>query len=182
MKSKYCFLRDVGHLVPGSFVYQVWVGSSLREFAKKRLVEEFCRDNGIYFQKWSSEVDSFLDEKAKRFLDNGNAFCSCFASASITISELYAMLIDDTLDAFEANQVATPFEIWMRCHNVPEYVARMNHSKVIQNASPSRSKYLSLKQKGEMVQAVACMIGVMMIFALDALVSYVGNNFFSGCF
>lgn len=157
--------------MPGSFVYHVWVGSSLREFAKKRLVEEFCRDNGIYFVKWSSEVDSFLDEKAKRFRDNGNVFCSCFASASVTISELYSMLIDGTLDAFEAKQVATPFEVWMRCHNIPEYVARMNHTKVIQNASPSRSKYLSLKQKGEMVQAVACMIGVVALIILDALVS-----------
>lgn len=177
MKSKYCFLRDVGNLVPGSFVYHVWVGSSLREFAKKRLVEEFCRDNGIYFVKWSSEVDSFLDEKAKRFRDNGNVFCSCFASASVTISELYSMLIDGTLDAFEAKQVATPFEVWMRCHNIPEYVARMNHTKVIQNASPSRSKYLSLKQKGEMVQAVACMIGVVALIILDALVSNLMNWF-----
>lgn len=177
MKSKYCFLRDVGHLVPGSFVYHIWVGSSLREFAKLKLVEEFCRDNGIYFEKWSDQVNSFLSEKAKRFQDNGNVFCSCFASASISISELYSMLIDDSFDAFEANQVATPFEVWMRCHNVPEYIARMNHTKVIQHASPSRSKNLSLKQKGELVQAVACMIGVLILFMLDALVSNLMNWF-----
>ena len=177
MKSKYCFLRDLGNLVPGSFVYHVWVGSSLREFAKLKLVEEFCRDNGIYFEKWSDQVNSFLSEKAQRFQDNGNVFCSCFASASISISELYSMLIDDSFDAFEANQVATPFEVWMRCHNVPEYIARMNHTKVIQHASPSRSKNLSLKQKGELVQAVACMIGVLILFMLDALVSNLMNWF-----
>lgn len=175
MKSKYCFLRDVGHLVPGSFVYVVWVGSSLREFAKRKLVEEFCRDNGIYFEKWDDQVNSFLDEKAQRFRDNGNVFCSCFAFVSVTISELYSMIIDDSFDAFEAKQVATPFEVWMRCHDVPEYVARMNHTKVIQHASPSRSKNLSLKQKGELVQAVACMVGVLILFMLDVIVSHLCN-------
>lgn len=175
MKSKYCFLRDVGNLVPGSFVYQVWVGSSLREFAKLKLVEEFCRDNGIYFVKWCSQVDSMLDEKAKRFRDNGNVYTSCFASASVTISELFRLIIDDGFDAFEAKNVATPFEIWRRCHDVPEYVARMNNSKVIQHASPSRSKYLSLKQKGEKVQAVACIAGVLILMLVDALVSHIFN-------
>ena len=163
--------------MPGSFVYHVWAGSSLREFAKRKLVEEFCRDNGIYFEKWDDQVNSFLDEKAQRFRDNGNVFCSCFASASISISELYSMLIDDSFDTFEAKQVAKPFEVWMRCQNVPEYVARMNHTKVIQHASPSRSKNLSLKQKGELVQAVACMAGMVMLFILDALVSNLMNWF-----
>jgi len=175
MKSKYCFLRDVGHLVPGSFIYHVWVGSSLREFAKRKLVEEFCRDNGIYFEKWDDQVNSFLDEKAQRFRDNGNVFCSCFATVSVTISELYQMLIDDSFDAFEAKQVARPFEVWLRCHDVPEYIARMNHTNVIRHASPSRSRNLSLKQKGELVQAVACMAGVLILFMVDVIISHLFN-------
>lgn len=81
------------------------------------------------------------------------------------------MIIDDSFDAFEAKQVARPFEVWMRCHDVPEYVARMNHTKVIQHASPSRSKNLSLKQKGELVQAVACMAGLIILFMVDVIVS-----------
>lgn len=175
MKSKYCFLRDSGNLVPGSFIYTVWVGSSLREFAKLRLVEEFCRDIGLYFRKWSEEVDSMIDEKQSRFRNNGNVFSSCFFWESVTISDLYRMLIDDSFDAFEAKHVATPFEVWRECHDEPEYIQRMNNLDVLRHANPSRSKNLSFSKRVERVQAVACFVGVLILILVDALVSHIFN-------
>lgn len=164
-------------MVPGSFIYVVRVGSSLREFAKYRLVEEFCKDNGLYFEKWSTEVDSFLDEKQNRYRKNGNVFASCFFRESVTISDLYRMLIDDTFDAFEAKHVATPFEVWMECHNEPEYIQRMNNLKVSRHANPSQSKNLSFSKRVERVQAVACMVGVLILILVDAIVSNLMNWF-----
>lgn len=175
MKSSYCFLRDQGNMVPGSFIYVVWVGSSLREFAKFRLVEEFCKDNGLYFEKWSPEVDSYLGELKSRYQKNGNVFASCFFRESVTISDLYRMLIDDSFDAFEAKHVAKPFEVWMECHDEPEYIQRMNNLNVSRHANPSRSKNLSFKQKVDKVQAVACMVGVLILILVDALISHIFN-------
>lgn len=175
MKSKYCFLRDSGYLVPGSFIYTVWVGSSLREFAKFRLVEEFCRDNGLFFEKWSNEVDSMILEKEHRYRKNGNVFASCFFWESYTISEIYKMMIDDTFDFIEAHHVCKPFEIWLQCHDNPEYIQRMNNLNVSRHANPSRSKNLSFSKRVERIQAVACMVGVLILMLVDALISHICN-------
>lgn len=175
MKSNYCFLRDVGHLVPGSFIYTVRVGSSLREFAKKRLVEEFCRDNGLYFEKWSDEVDSLILEKEHQYRKNGNVFASCFFREVVDIKDFYQMLIDDSFDAFEAKHVCTPFEIWCECHDVPEYIQKMNGVRVTLHANPHKSKNLSFSKKVERVQAAACLTCILILLLVDAFISHIFN-------
>lgn len=175
MKSKYCFLRDAGSLVPGSFIYTVWVGSSLREFAKYRLVEEFCKDNGLYFQKWSDEVDSLISGKENRYRKNENVFASCFFWESFTISDFYKIMIDDSFDIIEAHHVCKPFEIWCQFHDVPEYIQHMNNLDVLRHANPSQSKNLSFSKKVERVQAVTCMAGVLILILVDALISHICN-------
>lgn len=175
MKSYYCFLRDPAHLVPGSFIYDVRVGSSLRELAKKRLVEEFCKDNGMYFERRSDDVDSLILEKEHQYRQDGNVFASCFFHEVVDIKDLYQMLIDDSLDAFEAKHVCTPFEIWCECHNMPEYIQRMNGVRVSLHANPLRRKNLSFSKKIERVQATACLAGILILLFVDALISHICN-------
>lgn len=182
MKSKYCFLRSSGLNSPEDFVYVVWVGSSLRELAILSLVEEYARDTGLYFKRWSPDVDSHIDKARSRYKTNANGFGFAFRTISVTIKELSKLIVDDSFGALEKAYTMTESEKWCRFHNSIEYAAAVNHSNVIRNASPSLRQYLSLAKKGQRVKAVACFIGIMMIFALDALVSHVGNSIFSGCF
>lgn len=182
MKSKYCFLRSSGLSSPDDFVYVVWVGSSLRELAIKSLVEEYAKDAGLYFKRWSPEVDSDIDKARSRFKADANGLGFAFRMISVTIQELSNLIVDDSFDALEKAYTMSESEKWCRFRNTIDYVSSINHSFVIQYASPSPRKYLSLAKKSQRVRAVACFIGIVMIFALDALVSHLGNSFFSGCF
>ena len=175
MKSKYCFIRHQGNLKPDSFIYHVWVGSSLRESVKLALVEEYCKDVGDYFEKWSSEVDSQLDECRARFKVSGNPLASPFKSASVTISELYKLIIDDTFDMFEASMMMSATEKYKLFHHQSEYHRQANYFKVLQNASPSTRKYLSLAKRNVAIRAAICVALCCVLMALDAVVSCVMN-------
>lgn len=182
MKSKYCFLRSSGLNCPEDFVYVVWVGSSLRELAIKSLVEEYAKDTGLYFKLWSPDVDSLIDKAKSRYQTDANGLGFAFRTISISIKELSNLIVDDSFGAIEKAYTMSESEKWCRFRNSIEYVSSVNHSNVIQNASPSLRKYLSLAKKSQKGKAVACFVGMMILFALDALVSNVGNSFFSGCF
>lgn len=182
MKSKYCFLRSSGLSSPDDFVYVVWVGSSLRELAIKSLVEEYARDCGLYFKRWSPDVDSHIDKASSRYLTDANGLGFAFRSISVSIQELSNLIVDDSFDAMEKAYTMSDSEKWCRFRNSIEYVSAINRSFVIRHASPSPRKYLSLAKKCQRVRVVACFVGIVILFALDALVSHIGNSFFSGCF
>lgn len=182
MKSKYCFIQPQGLNSPDAFIYVVWVGSSLRELAIKSLVEEYAKDTGCYFRKWTCLVDSHIDEADRRFRGNEDALGFVFRSIEVSIKELSNLIVDDSFGAIEKAYVMSQSEKWARFHNTRDYIEQINRARVSQHASPSLRKYLSLGMKSQRVQAVACFIGILMILALDALVSHIGNSYFSGCF
>lgn len=175
MKSKYCFLRSRGNLSPGDVVYMVWVGSYLREFTKLTLVQEFCKDCGLYFEKWNPLVDSHLDEMKSRYQSDGNMFSSPFVSVSITIDKLYALIIDDGFAAFEKSISLTPFEKWCRYRQTIRYCQSINKTNVIPHAYPVRRKNLSLRNRNEGLKAACCLVGVLILLAIDAVMSYFMN-------
>ena len=182
MKSKYCFIQPQGLNSPEAFIYVVWVGSSLRELAIKSLVEEYAKDTGCYFRRWTCLVDSHIDEADKRFRGDADALGFVFRSIEVSIKELSNLIVDDSFGAIEKAYVMSQSEKWARFHNRRDYIEEINKSRVSQHVSPSLRQYLSLGMKSQRVQAVACFIGIVMIIAIDALVSHLGNSYFSGCF
>ena len=182
MKSKYCFIQPQGLNSPEAFIYVVWVGSSLRELAVKSLVEEYAKDTVCYFRKWTCLVDSHIEKADARFRGNAGALGFCFRSISVSIGELSNLIVDDAFGAIEKDYVMSHSEKWARFHNSIAYIQEQNKSLVSQHASPSLRKYLSLGMKSQRVKAVACFIGILMMIALDAIVSHIENSFFSGCF
>lgn len=108
MKSKYCFIRDFGRMRPGSYVYQVKVGTSDREQIKFALVQNYCQDVGIYFKKWSCEVDKTLCLAEKAWPSKWGLPISPFQHVSISIYELYKLINEDGFDTFESKPHATP--------------------------------------------------------------------------
>lgn len=182
MKSKYCFLRSSGLTSPEDFVYVVWVGSSLRELTLKSLVEEYARDCGLYFKKWSPEVDSHIDKARSRFKADGNALGFSFRSISVSIKDLGNLIVDDSFDALEKSYTMSASEKWCRFHNSIEYVSSVNHSNVIRHAIPSSRKNLSHGKRRAYYDLAPTLVFAIIIFLLDALVTHIGNSFFSGCF
>lgn len=175
MKSKYCFLRSSGDLKPGDIVYQVWVGSFLREFTKMTLVQEYCKDCGLYFQKWSPLVDSHLDEMRSRFQPDGNPFTSPFVSASISIDKLYALIIDDGFAAFEKSLYLTQFEKWCRYRQTIRYCQSINKTNVPLHAYPHVRKNLSHRNGSEVYKAACGLVGILVLIALDILMTHLMN-------
>lgn len=108
MKSNYCFIRDFGRMRPGSYVYHVKVGSSDREQIKFALVQNYCQDVGIYFKKWSCEVDKTLCLAEKAWPSKWGLPISPFQHVSISIYELYKLIIEDAFETFESRPHATP--------------------------------------------------------------------------
>ena len=175
MKSKYCFLRTNGQLSQGDVVYQVWVGSFLREFTKLTLVQEFCKDCGLYIEKWSPEVDSHLEKMKAKYGGGASVLSSPFLSASITISKLYALIIDDSFESFERNLFLSQSEKWCRYHQTIKYIGTINRSNVLQNAYPPRRNNLSLRNGNEGFKAACCFVGILILMAIDALMSHFMN-------
>lgn len=175
MKSKYCFLRSRGDLSPGDVIYQVWVGSYLREFTKLTLVQEFCKDCGLYFEKWSPLVDSHLNEMKSRYQSDGNVFSSPFVSASISIDKLYALIIDDGFAAFEKSLNLTPFEKWCRYRQTIRYHQSIKTNNVIHHAYPQVRKNLSHSYGDEGLKAACCLVGILVLIALDMLMTHLMN-------
>lgn len=182
MKSKYCFIQPQGLNSPEAFIYVVWVGSSLRELAIKSLVEEYAKDTGCYFRKWTCLVDSHIEEADKRFRGDGDALGFVFRSIDVSIKELSNLIVDDSFGAIEKAYVMSQSEKWARFHNRRDYIEEINKSRVSQHVSPSLRKYLSLSMKSQRGQTLACFIGMVILVAIDAIVSHFGNTYFLGCF
>lgn len=145
MKSSYYFVRHSGGLFVGITIYRVWVGSSLTDGAKKKLVEHFCRENDLPFVKWSQAVDSLICQFKDKFKVDGCALASPYRTASISISHLYRLIIDEGFNKFEAENYSTPFEIYLNHRNHPDFVARENRKNRDTSCQPHHAVNLSVR-------------------------------------
>lgn len=171
MKRKYCLIRTDGDLCVGSFVYVVWVGSSLRELEKLALVEEFCKDVGWYFKQWSQTVDSALELRSKAIRVDGNPLAKPYTMHRLTIHECYDAIIDDSWASIERNHVMSPFEKFMRFRHDPSYLISFHKSQCNTTCSPSRRKYLSHSRRESVSDFVSGCALVAVLIMLDAFVS-----------
>lgn len=173
MKRKYCLVRTQGDLIPGSFVYVVWVGSSLRESAYLALVEEFCKDVGWYFKRWSTVVDSALELRSKMSRSDGNRTATPYQMISIGICKCYQTIIDDSFATLEANHVMRPQEKFMRFRNDPTFLQLYHASQCNTMCPPSKRKYLRLGNQPGFYNAVGGIVLALAIFALDAIATHI---------
>lgn len=171
MKRKYCLVRNDGVPTVGSFVYVIWVGSSLRESALLALVEEFCKDCGWYFKLWSATVDSALEKRAKLMRVDGCKTASPFTFHQLNIQQCYDAIVDDSWNKIEASHVMSPQEKYMRFHNVPAFLLSFHRKKRTTTCSPSNRKYLSHSRRGSVSDFVYGCSLILVLIMLDAFVS-----------
>lgn len=182
MKRRYLFLRHPEKTAVGDFVYCVWVGESHREQVKKTLIEEYCKDVGMYFHMWDAQTDSALQMAYDRFRNPRNKLSSPYIHLQVNVRDLYRMIIDDTLDAFEQQSVLSETEIFQRYWNTSEYALRSNKLSCNTPCPPSDSKNLSDADSSEVYKAAMALLGLFGLFLVDAAVSSILNWLFNGSF
>ena len=171
MKHKYCLIREPQHLNPGSYVYVVWAGSSLRESVQLTLVEEYCKDCGWYFKRWSPMVDSALEKRSMMSRTDGTRGVMPYTMISLSIHECYSAIIDDAWLKIESTHTMTPQETFLRFRHDPLYLSSYHRQSCNTTCPPSTRKYLSRRQWSEKTQVVACFAGIVLLIVLDAIVT-----------
>lgn len=182
MKRKYLFLRHPEKTAVGDFVYWVWVGESAREQAKKTLVEEYCKDVGMYFHPWDNQTCSAFEKAYDRFRNPRNKLSSPYIVLQCNIRDLYRMIIDDSLDAFEHQSFLNEQEIWHRYWNTSEYALRHNKLQCNTPCPPSDSKNLSDADSSEVYKAAMALLGLFGLFLVDVAISHIIDWLFNGSF
>ena len=179
MKRKYCLVRLNGDLGVGSFVYVIWVGSSLRESTLLALVEEFCKDCGWYFKRWSREVDSALELRTKISRSDGTRCVKPYQMISLSIRQCYDAIIDDSWASIEANHTMSPQETFMRFRLHPDFLRAMNVKQRTTSCPPSRRKYLSPRKSRAFYELTPAIVVIVLLIVLDQLVStHILNHLF----
>lgn len=170
MKSKFCFIRNFGLMRPGSFVYHVAVGTSEREQVKFALVREFCEDTGVFFRKWSDDVDKALSFAAAGWTSEVHLSYSPFRHVQVNIETLYQLIIDDTFEVFESKAPATKSELWL-FHNLDPLRIISKPSPVSNTKClPQKRKNLSLDRLTDGGKFLVCSGLILSIFLVDAIV------------
>lgn len=103
MKSYYYFVRDMSCPSRQTIIYHVAVGTSDREQVKFALVREYCRDCGLFFRPVSKSSDIAVSNLVKSLFPGSSWFVSPLRHATISITELYALIVDDSFASFEAS-------------------------------------------------------------------------------
>ena len=175
MKSKYCLVRTDAPLDVGSFVYVVWVGTTDTDFEKLCLVQEFCKDVGWYFKRWSATVDSALEKRAKLSRIDGTRAVTPYTMIQLNIRQCYEAILDDSFAAIEASHVMTPQETRWRFRNTIPFKLRQNGQSCITTCIPSRRKYLS-HRGGKAFYNVGLNLSLaILLIILDAIISNLFN-------
>lgn len=107
MKTKYCFIRNPHHFTREDVVYTVYVGTSEREQVLLTVINEYVKDTGMYFRKWSNTVDMALMELRSHLFPDSIQTRFFLRTASVNVTDLYRLIIDDSWSSFE-NSLTTP--------------------------------------------------------------------------
>ena len=175
MKTKYCLVRTDQPLDVGSFVYVIWVGCSDSEFVKLTLVQEFCKDCGWYFKKWSADVDSALELRTKITRIDGAKYVRPYRMISLSISECYQTIIDDAWVNIESRATMSKQETFLRFHRDPRFLLSY-HRKHCNTKCPPSDVNTFCHSKGEgFYNVIGGLSLAILVFVLDALVSFIFN-------
>ena len=173
MKSKFCFIRDLGQLRPGSVVYHVSVGTSQRELVKFSLVHEYCQDVGLYFRRWSDEVDKVLVLAANGWSSQWLPCHDPFKHVSVSIETLYQLIIDDSFEAFERNLPITKQELWLFHQFDPQEIIRKSTPVSNTSCPPLQRQNLSSRRKEIASKFLVGSLVILIICAADVIVKKV---------
>lgn len=167
MKTKYCFIRNPHHFTREDVVYVVYVGTSEREQVLLTLISEYVKDTGIYFKKWSNTVDITLLELRSHLFPNSIQTRFYLRTASVNVSDLYRLIIDDSWSSFEETLTTPTAKFHLISMLSPTFFFANSPVGKKSFASSAKRKNLSQNGDSELVSAVVNfgLILVLFLFA-----------------
>lgn len=170
MKSYFVFIRRMNGFTRRDVVYSVAVGTSKEEQVKYSLVREFCQDCGLYFKKRSDTTDEAVENLAKS-LFLGSAFPTLhLRRATISISQLYALIIEDSFNSFEKRIVETKNTYKLITLFDPKTIKIPNFRHTKTPASAPSRKYLKRTERQEFQKAMINFGLILLTFLVASLI------------
>ena len=170
MKKNYLFARNLGKFSREDVLYIVSVGSSQREQVKFDLVQEYCKDCGIYFQPVSDRTDKVIKNLASS-LFSGCLWPSLMVrKATVSITKLYNMINDDSFIAFEMSHHPQRHFFHLMHHIDPHFLHHLPISNSDTFLPTKRRKNLKSSERESIGQAI---IGFCLILLTFVVAGYI---------
>lgn len=162
------FFRELNRPSVESVVYYIKVGESSRQQTKHALVREFCRDCGLYFEPISRTSDDAIRQLENSLFSGLNWFARKLRRVTISIDELYELIINDSFVSFEKSLAEKKGYSYFRSMVDPSFFFALNKLKKIKTpASPSR-KYLKYGKGASVNSFLINSVAVLIVWLITA--------------
>jgi hypothetical protein len=162
------FFREMNRPTVESVVYYIKVGESSRQQTKFALVREFCKDCGLYFEPISQVSDEAIRQLENSLFSGSNWFARKLRRATISIDELYELIIDDSFVSFEKCLAEKKSYSYFRSMVDPSFFFAQNKLKEIKiPASPVR-KYLKYGKGTSVNSFLINSVAVLIVWIITA--------------
>lgn len=169
MTHYYYFVRNLNSFGIDDVVFLVRVGESQREQVKLALLREYCRDCGFYLRIRDEESDKAINMLRDSVYKGWHYLFSPLKVANLSISELYRMIIDDTIESYEKTLVQTRFSYNFRRKIDPNFLFSQKSQKIVKGPAIGKRKYLKSRQG---VDAYGAVFGFALILAVFLLAAW----------
>lgn len=103
MLTRFIFVRSTTNFQPDDVIYHVWVGSSRKDAVQAALIREFANDCGLYWRKYDENVCQAITCLAESLFPGHMMPRIMLRSCSISVQELYSLIINDGFSLYEKN-------------------------------------------------------------------------------
>lgn len=151
-----------------SVVYYVKVGASSRQQTKYALVREYCKDCGLYFEPISCTSDDAIRNLEDSLFSGSNRFARKLRRVTISIDELYTLIIDDSFVSFEKTLAEKKGYSYFRSMVDPNFFFAQNKLKKIKTPASPLRKYLKYGQGASVNSFLINSVAVLIVWLITA--------------
>lgn len=177
MVNYWYFVRDIGKATTETVVYHVKVGTSSREQIKFELVRNYCKDCGLYFRQISDTSDRAVRNLEKRLFPDSRLFVSPLRRTTISIGDLYALIIDDSFDSYEASLCEKKATFIIKNLISPSFYAKNQRKKITSSLPTHPRKYLKWRHEDDYY---SFLIGSAMVIISFLVAAFLEGKFVYG--
>lgn len=163
MSHYYYFVRNLNSFGVDDVVFLVRVGESQREQIKLALLREYCKDCGFYLRIRGEESDKAIQMLRGSVYKSWHYLFSPLKVANLSISQLYRLIIDGNIEAYEKSLNQTRFSYNFRRKIDPNFLfSQFSKKNVIRPATGTRKNL----KPGERIDAYGAVFGFALILAI----------------
>lgn len=163
MSHYYYFVRNLSTFGVDDVVFLVRVGESQREQIILALLREYCKDCGFYLRIRGVESDKAIELLRESVYKGWRYLFSPLKVTNLSISQLYRLIIDGNIEAYEKSLVQTRFSYNFRSKIDPNFLfSQFSKKNVIRTATGTRKNLKS--EQG--IDAFGAVFGFALILAI----------------